>query len=63
MAPLVEYRAFAPVVSPAESVRTLRPVIAPTVPAGYVLGQGFIGQPKLYKPGQPVRNFLRYISP
>ena len=40
----------------------LRPVSAPTVPAGYVVGQGLIGQPKLYKPGQPMRNLLRYIS-
>lgn len=35
---------------------------APTVPEGYVVGKGLIGQPKLYKPGQPVRNFLRYIT-
>lgn len=27
------------------------------------LGQGIIGQPVAYVPGQPVRNFLRYISP
>ncbi|MHB8972616.1 MAG: hypothetical protein ACYC3X_21500 [Pirellulaceae bacterium] len=61
--PFVEYRTYAPVVAPTESVQTFRPVVALAVPAGYVVGQGFIGQPKLYKPGQPVRNFLRYISP
>ena len=27
------------------------------------LGRGVIGQPTVYVPGQPVRNFLRYISP
>ena len=48
------------------SVRVLRPIVtvppAPTVPEGYVVGKGLIGQPKLYIPGQPVRNFLRYIT-
>ncbi|MHB8953900.1 MAG: hypothetical protein ACYC4U_13100 [Pirellulaceae bacterium] len=53
---------FAPVVPLTDSVKVLRPTNVPTVPAGYVLGQGLIGQPKLYKPGEPVRNFLRYIS-
>lgn len=27
------------------------------------LGRGLIGQPTVYVPGQPVRNFLRYLSP
>jgi hypothetical protein len=27
------------------------------------LGRGIIGQPTVYVPGQPIRNFLRYISP
>ncbi len=27
------------------------------------LGRGIIGQPTVYVPGQPVRNFLRYLSP
>ncbi len=48
---------------PVASYRTLRPVGAPAVPSGYTLGRGLIGQPKLYRPGQPVRNFLRYITP
>lgn len=39
-------------------VITLRPM-----PASYVVGRGLIGQPTVYVPGQPVRNFLRYISP
>jgi hypothetical protein len=28
-----------------------------------ILGKGIIGQPKVYVSGQPVRNFLRYLSP
>lgn len=28
-----------------------------------VLGRGFVGQPTVYVPGQPIRNFLRYLSP
>lgn len=27
------------------------------------LGRGIIGQPTVYVPGQPIRNFLRYLSP
>ncbi len=27
------------------------------------IGRGIIGQPTVYVPGQPVRNFIRYISP
>jgi hypothetical protein len=27
------------------------------------LGQGIVGQPTVYVPGQPVRNFFRYLSP
>jgi len=44
-------------------VTTYRPVIpvAPP-PAQYYLGRGIFGQPKLYVPEQPVRNFLRYFS-
>lgn len=45
-------------------VVTYRPVIdvAPMPPAVYT-GRGLLGQPKLYVPGQPVRNFFRYLSP
>ena len=32
-------------------------------PAGYVVGQGLIGQPKLFVNGQPIRNLLRFITP
>ena len=28
-----------------------------------LLGRGVIGQPTVYVPGQPMRNFLRYLSP
>jgi hypothetical protein len=45
-------------------VRALRPIVPPVAPApGYVVGRGLIGQPKLYVPGQPVRNVLRYLTP
>ncbi|MFN3191617.1 MAG: hypothetical protein ACE361_13995 [Aureliella sp.] len=27
------------------------------------IGRGIVGQPTVYVPGQPVRNFLRYLSP
>lgn len=41
-----------------------RPIVnIRSMPANYVVGQGIIGQPKVYVPSQPVRNFLRYITP
>lgn len=43
-------------------VTVCRPIMEPTIPAGYVMGRTLLGQPTLYKPGQPVRNFLRYIT-
>ena len=41
-----------------------QPLIAlrPTPPDTYV-GRGSLGQPKAYVPGQPVRNFLRWLTP
>ncbi|MCU0959129.1 MAG: hypothetical protein MUF48_03410 [Pirellulaceae bacterium] len=63
VAPIVEYRMSAPVVPSGGAMETLRPIVAPSVPSGYVVGRGLLGQPKLYKPGQPMRNFLRYLSP
>ena len=45
-----------------QPVQVLRPVTEPSVPSGYVVGRNVLGQPKLYKPGQPVRNLLRYIT-
>lgn len=46
---------------PGYAYRPLVPVVSqpPTVH----LGRGIIGQPTVYIPGQPVRNFLRYFSP
>lgn len=46
----------------AAPVQLYRPVTGPPVPEGYILGEGLIGQPKLFKPGEPIRNLLRYIS-
>lgn len=42
----------------------LRPIRGGTAtPASYVMGRGLIGQPKVYVPGQPIMNFLRYLTP
>ncbi|MDA7951792.1 MAG: hypothetical protein MPJ24_09935, partial [Pirellulaceae bacterium] len=30
---------------------------------GYSMGQGLLGQPKVFVTGQPVRNLFRYITP
>jgi hypothetical protein len=46
---------------PYTSYRTVAPVAA--VPTRYYVGRGILGQPKLYVPGQPLRNFVRYLSP
>lgn len=35
---------------------------AVAVPA-YVIGRGVVGQPKLYVPGQPIRNAVRFSTP
>ncbi|MDA7977429.1 MAG: hypothetical protein MPJ50_01510 [Pirellulales bacterium] len=50
--------------SGAGSYTTFRPLLnlTPTVREQYV-GQGILGQPKVYVPGQPLLNILRYISP
>ncbi|NLX54602.1 MAG: hypothetical protein GXY58_05775 [Planctomycetaceae bacterium] len=62
-APVVQYSVPAPVVTPGPRVEALRPVTDdPEVPDGYVVGRSLMGQPKLFKPGQPVRNLIRYLS-
>jgi len=48
-------------VGPVVTYRPLVPVVP--MPAQYYLGQGLLGQPKLYVPDQPLRNFLRYLTP
>ena len=45
---------------PVVSYKPLVPVTVP--PPQYYLGRGIFGQPKLYVPRQPIRNFLRYLS-
>ncbi|HEY5315054.1 MAG TPA: hypothetical protein VIK18_21160 [Pirellulales bacterium] len=41
-----------------------RPIIAVTaMPPAYEVGRGILGQPKLYVPRQPVRNFVRWLTP
>lgn len=46
----------------AKPVTSYRPITTiPAVPP-YRIGKGIFGQPKLYVPNQPVRNFFRSIS-
>ncbi len=46
------------------SYTTFRPLLNLTpTPAQQYVGQGIFGQPKVYVPGQPILNVLRYISP
>ena len=42
----------------------LRPLV-PVAPAprSYYVSNGLLGQPVIYVPGQPVRNFFRYLTP
>jgi hypothetical protein len=41
-----------------------RPIVnVRSMPNNYVVGQGVVGQPKVYVPNQPLRNFIRYITP
>ena len=46
--PLVTYRPLVPLVS---------------MPRSYQVGRGILGQVKVYVPGQPIRNALRYLTP
>lgn len=46
--------------APTVTYKPLVPMMA--VPQQYYFGRGIIGQPKLYVPGQPIRNVLRYLS-
>lgn len=48
-------------VAPRVGYRPLLPIARP--PASYYVGRGLLGQPKVYVPGQPLRNALRYLSP
>ncbi len=41
--------------------RPLVPLVA--MPRTYRVGRGILGQPKLYVPGQIVRNAIRYLTP
>jgi len=47
--------------APTMTYRPLVPLMP--VPGQYYVGRGVVGQPKVYVPGQPIRNFLRYLSP
>lgn len=66
--PAADPYAYSPVPSPAvpqasPAPRGYRPVLPlSSVPQNYYVGRGIIGQPKLYVPGQPIRNFFRYLT-
>lgn len=54
----------APTAASANPVVTYRPLVPiASMPPQYYVGRGLLGQPKLYVPNQPVRNFVRYLSP
>jgi hypothetical protein len=46
---------------PRVAYRPVVPVLP--MPPSYEVGRGILGQPKLFVPGQPVRNFFRYLTP
>lgn len=46
--------------APTVTYKPLVPLVP--VPQQYYFGRGIVGQPKIYVPGQPIRNFLRYMS-
>lgn len=51
-------------VGPPGANYALSPIIpVRNVPTGAAIGRGVLGQPTVYVPGQPVRNFLRYLAP
>jgi hypothetical protein len=50
-----------PPASPTIRYRPVIPVGRP--PRSVYLGQGWLGQPKVYVEGQPIRNFFRYLGP
>ena len=47
--------------SPLVTYRPLVPLVA--MPRSYQVGRGILGQVKVYVPGQPIRNALRYLTP
>ena len=62
--PVVAVSAGTVVAVPTAPVVTYRPLL-PVIPmpGQYYPGRGLLGQPKLYVPNQPLRNFVRYLSP
>jgi hypothetical protein len=46
----------------ARPITSYRPITTSPAAAPYRIGKGIFGQPKLYVPNQPVRNFFRSLS-
>ena len=61
LAPTLSPTVVGPVISAPPSRRPLLALRA--VPVNYTVGRGLVGQPKVFVPGQPVRNFVRYFTP
>ena len=57
-------RVYTPLPHPGYAPTTVYRPLVPMmpVPQQYYFGRGIIGQPKIYVPGQPIRNFVRYLS-
>lgn len=56
-------RSLSPVVLPVQLWKPVVTAAGPMPAANYRIGKGLIGQPKVYVPGQPIRNLVRYLSP
>jgi hypothetical protein len=63
-APVARARVPTTIYGPPEPAYAYKPLVrvVPTPPTIH-LGRGIVGQPTVYIPGQPVRNFFRYFSP
>jgi hypothetical protein len=63
VAPTVVYSAPIPVVPYPPTVVYRPALVAPPPVVAYYYARPVIVRPKVYVPGQPVRNFLRAITP
>jgi hypothetical protein len=55
------WRTVAPVAPSSVGFQPLLPIFS--MPPTVYVARGILGQPVIYVPGQPVRNFLRYLGP
>jgi hypothetical protein len=61
------YAVTLPPAAPIAPAAPYQPITAPVavqpVAPGVYIGRGIVGQPKLYAPHRPVRNFFRWLTP